>query len=182
MVGRSLRGRQFASVGLSVVGGRPLSSGGQSLHTHAAMYAELWGVHGVEHSARLIRSQLLSAPKDAATVVLAHNGPSGLGAAAHDICGKDWGSAPADWGDDDLAAALGSVPTTGACVTTGASPMEAAAPHARTGTAQCEAAREEREEREKPELVHVPLVVFGHMHDGLQGGGTRTMVQPWVEK
>ena len=37
---------------------------------------------------------------------MAHNGPTGLGAAAHSPCGVDWLPEPADHGDEDLEAAL----------------------------------------------------------------------------
>ena len=35
-------------------------------------------------------------------VVVAHNGPAGLGARRHSICGIDWTEPPADFGDPDL--------------------------------------------------------------------------------
>ena len=131
----------FDALALSIVGGRPLSSGGASLSTNAATYAELWGVAGDEQSAGLIAEHVRTAPSGAATIVLAHNGPRGLGDAKSDICGKDWGHKGGDWGDEDLRLAL----------------------------AACDGHRA------------VPLVVFGHMHDQLQGRGKRTMVHHSAE-
>ncbi|EOD16801.1 hypothetical protein EMIHUDRAFT_210358 [Emiliania huxleyi CCMP1516] len=99
--------RDFEALPLSVVGGRPLSSGGASLERHARMYSSLWGVRGAEESAAVIAKHVRAAPPGAATVMLAHNGPSGLGSARDDICGKDWGGGGGgDWGDEDLRLAL----------------------------------------------------------------------------
>jgi uncharacterized protein (TIGR04168 family) len=39
-------------------------------------------------------------------VILAHNGPLGLGGETHDIFGKDFGKPGGDWGDRDLALAI----------------------------------------------------------------------------
>jgi hypothetical protein len=39
-------------------------------------------------------------------LLLAHNGPAGLGSEPHSICGVDWRSEAGDWGDPDLAAVL----------------------------------------------------------------------------
>lgn len=40
-------------------------------------------------------------------VVVAHNGPAGLGARRHSICGVDWMEPEADFGDPDLQAGWG---------------------------------------------------------------------------
>lgn len=39
-------------------------------------------------------------------VLLAHNGPAGLGGAPHSICGCDWLATAGDHGDPDLQAVL----------------------------------------------------------------------------
>ena len=44
----------------------------------------------MEASADKIADTISQQPAEHAVVVMAHNGPSGVGAAAHDICGKDW--------------------------------------------------------------------------------------------
>ena len=127
------------NLALSVVGGRPISSGGESLRTQAAVYEALWGVVGEAESANRIAENVNGAPWP--TVLLAHNGPSGLGSEPHDICGRDWGRpAGGDWGDEDLRLAL----------------------------AACPAGK-------------VPLVIFGHMHHQLQGGGERRIVHETSE-
>ncbi len=43
-----------------------------------------------------------SAPSHHALIVMGHNGPSGLGDRAHDICGVDWVAKGGDHGDPDL--------------------------------------------------------------------------------
>lgn len=40
-------------------------------------------------------------------VVVAHNGPAGLGGRRHSICGVDWMEPEADFGDPDLQASWG---------------------------------------------------------------------------
>ena len=43
-----------------------------------------------EDSARRVVAAALAQPPGAALVLLAHNGPAGLGSAAHSICGVDF--------------------------------------------------------------------------------------------
>jgi len=83
---------------VSVVAGRPWSMGGMSFAT--ALQAR-HGVGGAEASGRRIAHLLRQAP-GAHVVLLAHNGPAGLGAAAD----APWAvHGRGDLGDDDLAAA-----------------------------------------------------------------------------
>lgn len=140
---------------LSVVGSRPFSSGGSSLDSNAEFYRELWGVRGVDHSAHLIAEAIESAPPadECALVVLAHNGPRGLGGGRASICGKDWGRSSEeadeayDWGDEDLGRALQMLRSADGSSGSAATPARSP-----------------------------PLVVFGHMHEALQGGGRREMI------
>mmetsp|Transcript_15415 Transcript_15415/g.39725 ORF Transcript_15415/g.39725 Transcript_15415/m.39725 type:complete len:242 (-) Transcript_15415:282-1007(-) len=125
--------KDFPDLQVSVVGGRPLTSGGPSMEKKASMYRDLWGVESAKASAAIISQHIDAAPASHAVIVLGHNGPYGLGALRNSPCGKDWGE-PSDWGDRDLT----------------------------EGLRACHR--------------QVPLVVFGHMHDSLQGGGKRTMV------
>ena len=109
----------FANLGLSVAGGRPFSSGGGDHVGHKqGFYRDLFGIDSTEASAELIARNVNAAPADAVTVVLAHNGPTGLGDGPTDICGRDWlvqsgrrrREDPADWGDQDLELGLSLCP------------------------------------------------------------------------
>ncbi len=91
--------------GLSVVAGRPHSFGGTRLGC-AAYLERAFGIDGFEASAARIEALVAEAPSD--VVVLAHNGPFGLGDGPGDIWGCDFRSEPEDFGDPDLAAALAS--------------------------------------------------------------------------
>lgn len=117
---------------LAVVGGRPFSQGGPDFNRVERFYREMYGVEDFKGSTeRIVRSlreaaaHLSSKTKEetrksksesggdgdddedgAALVLIAHNGPSGLGKAKHDICGADFLDAGGDWGDPDLEEAL----------------------------------------------------------------------------
>jgi uncharacterized protein (TIGR04168 family) len=96
--------REVPSAGISIVGARPFSWGGQSLRS-PEVYKDLYGLHTHRQSAALI----VEAAKRAQhrdLLVLAHNGPLGLSRESHDIWGKDFGKPGGDWGDRDLALAL----------------------------------------------------------------------------
>jgi uncharacterized protein (TIGR04168 family) len=56
----------------------------------AAFYESHYGIPDVQASARRIAEQILRQPEGHAVVVLAHNGPTGLGSERSDICGIDW--------------------------------------------------------------------------------------------
>lgn len=47
-------------------------------------------VESPEDSARRVVAEALAQPPGAALALLAHNGPAGLGSAAHSICGVDF--------------------------------------------------------------------------------------------
>ncbi|MEC8253637.1 MAG: TIGR04168 family protein [Planctomycetota bacterium] len=96
--------REVPSAGVSVVGARPFSWGGQSLRS-PELYDELYGVRTMRQSAAAIVEAARGA-QHRDLVVLAHNGPTGLGAQPGDIYGKDFGKPGGDWGDHDLALAL----------------------------------------------------------------------------
>ncbi len=75
----------------SVVGARPLSWGGGIKATTKKSWAllkELYGVSTPEESTGVITDALLGAVGPA--IVVAHQGPAGLGEEAASICGKDW--------------------------------------------------------------------------------------------
>ncbi|MFK7741752.1 MAG: TIGR04168 family protein [Planctomycetota bacterium] len=96
--------REVPSAGVSVIGARPFSWGGQSLRS-PELYDDLYCVRTMRQSAAAIVDAARSA-KHRDLVILAHNGPTGLGSASDDIYGKDFGKPGGDWGDYDLALAL----------------------------------------------------------------------------
>lgn len=96
----------FPSLKLRVVGGRPFSCGGDRIFRKGLIYTR-YGVKDMEGSARKIYEAALGTPEGYTVIVLAHNGPTGLGSNFNDICGKDWlFDGAGDNGDPDLAQAL----------------------------------------------------------------------------
>ena len=101
---------------LAVVGGRPLSFGGSSVTPGAwKLLSALYGVASLEESRDCLTDLLLRDPSGD-TIVLAHSGPSGLGATASSICGRDFKRPALDFGDDDLRDALETAAACGARV------------------------------------------------------------------
>ncbi len=96
--------REVPRAGLSVIGARPFSWGGPSLRS-PELYDEIYGIHTMRQSAAAI----VDAARNALNrdlVILAHNGPLGLGSETSDPFGKDFGKPGGDWGDRDLALAI----------------------------------------------------------------------------
>jgi uncharacterized protein (TIGR04168 family) len=96
--------REVPRAGISVIGARPFSWGGQSLRS-PELYDEIYGIHTMRQSAAAIVDAARQA-QHRDIVILAHNGPIGLGEETHDIFGKDFGKPGGDWGDRDLALAI----------------------------------------------------------------------------
>jgi len=96
--------REVPSAGISVIGARPFSWGGQSLRS-PELYDEIYGVRTMRQSAAAIVDAARNA-QQRDLVILAHNGPTGLGKRTQDIYGKDFGKPGGDWGDYDLELAL----------------------------------------------------------------------------
>ncbi|MQL97539.1 hypothetical protein Taro_030231 [Colocasia esculenta] len=67
---------------------------------------EWYGVHDMEGSARKIFGAAVGIPEGHSLILLAHNGPTGLGDKMNDICGRDWVYGGGDHGDPDLAQAI----------------------------------------------------------------------------
>lgn len=89
---------------LDVICGRPHSMGGPSL-SFAPLLASRWGIRSLEDSTRRLR-ELVERSSAPDLLILAHNGPSGLGAGRADIWGCDFRAEEGDHGDPDLAAAV----------------------------------------------------------------------------
>jgi uncharacterized protein (TIGR04168 family) len=102
--GYSLHELSLAGVDLSIITGRPFAMGGCELSFPAELESN-FGIASLEASA-----ERLCALVDEATtenlVFLAHNGPSGLGAEADALWGRDFDPAAGDWGDHDLRTAI----------------------------------------------------------------------------
>ncbi|PSC67882.1 metallophosphoesterase [Micractinium conductrix] len=130
--------KRFPALGLTLLGGRPFSKGGRQWSDIADFYAEQYGVGGHRDSALRMLDVALSAPEEDVKVLVAHNGPTGLGARRHSICGVDWMEPEADHGDPDLQEALEMMAAQG---------------------------------------LHLPLVLFGHMHSQLKGSGMRNRAE-----
>ena len=96
--------RDFPELGVTVVGSRPFTWGG-SEWKYADFYSEWFGVESFEESARRIAGA--AALADCENVIfLGHTGPTGLGEAPEDPCGRDWKPVGGDWGDPDFAEAI----------------------------------------------------------------------------
>lgn len=66
-----------------------------------------YGVTSMEHSAqRIVETVHAADPANNSLVLIAHNGPAGLGEKRYDICGVDFRSDEGDHGDPDLQSAL----------------------------------------------------------------------------
>ena len=96
--------RDFPELGVTVVGSRPFTWGGPEWK-YADFYSEWFGVESFEESARRIAGA--AALADCENVIfLGHTGPTGLGEAPEDPCGRDWKPVGGDWGDPDFAEAI----------------------------------------------------------------------------
>lgn len=95
----------FPELDLSIVGGRPFSSGGPDWGNRR-FYRDRYGIHNItESTAKIVES--IDRTTCSRRILISHNGPAGLGAEAHDLCGKDWEPIGGDHGDPDLQAAIG---------------------------------------------------------------------------
>ncbi|KAK2646686.1 hypothetical protein Ddye_021881 [Dipteronia dyeriana] len=99
------RRQDFPTIKLSIVGGRPFSCGGEQIFRKKLLSAR-YGVQDMDGSAKRIYEAAMGTPKDHLIILLAHNGPTGLGSDLKDICGKDWVFGGGDHGDPDLAQAI----------------------------------------------------------------------------
>lgn len=101
----------FPTLKLSIVGGRPFSTGGERLF-RPKLLSKRYGIRSMEESAKRIYKAALGTPEDHSIIFLAHNGPTGLGSEVNDICGRDWTFEGGDHGDPDLADALSQLKET----------------------------------------------------------------------
>ncbi|KAL3629623.1 hypothetical protein CASFOL_026845 [Castilleja foliolosa] len=105
------RRMDFPNLKLSIVGGRPFSCGGKHVYRKKLLIAR-YGVHDMDGSAKRIYESASRTPAVHSVILLAHNGPTGLGSNVDDICGRDWIPGGGDHGDPDLAHAISQLKET----------------------------------------------------------------------
>ncbi|AQL01596.1 Calcineurin-like metallo-phosphoesterase superfamily protein [Zea mays] len=160
----------FPSIKLSVVGGRPFSCGGDRL-LRPRLLSKCYGVNDMAGSAKKIYDAAAGAPEGHSVVLLAHNGPTGLGSRMDDICGRDWVPGGGDHGDPGpwFMAILFPLLTLPLLHTAISYATCLNKNHVDLERAISDLQREAR--------VSIPLVVFGHMHKSLAyGRGLRKMI------
>ncbi|MDJ0555695.1 MAG: TIGR04168 family protein [Microcoleaceae cyanobacterium MO_207.B10] len=96
--------RDFPELGLTVVGTRPFSWGGQEWK-YEDFYRERFGVNSFVESTDLMIEAVESAASEN-VIFLGHNGPTGLGDAPEDPVGRDWKPMGGDFGDPDFREAI----------------------------------------------------------------------------
>jgi uncharacterized protein (TIGR04168 family) len=96
----------FDQFGVAFVGGRPFSKGGKRWSDIAAFYKHHYGIETMEECAHRIVDIALSQPLELPLVLIAHNGPTGLGNKRYSPCGVDWQEPEEDFGDPDLGEAI----------------------------------------------------------------------------
>ncbi|XP_026426884.1 uncharacterized protein LOC113322913 isoform X2 [Papaver somniferum] len=101
----------FPNLKLSVVGGRPFSHGGNRIFREKLLSSR-YGVQDMNGSAKKICKASVGTPEGHSIVLLAHNGPTGLGSEKNDICGRDWVHQGGDHGDPDLEQAISNMKET----------------------------------------------------------------------
>ena len=99
---------------LTVVGGRPFSWGGPAWK-YPDFYQQRYGVSSMAESTARIMAAVEEAAHDT-VLFIGHCGPTGLGEAAEDPCGRDWNPLGGDFGDPDLGAAIAHSRTLGKTV------------------------------------------------------------------
>jgi len=102
--GFSLHPLELAGRTITLLAARPHALGGGEF-SFAERLRSAYGVDNIQTSARKLCALMESVPTRE-LLVLAHNGPSGLGSAANDLWGCDFHAEAGDWGDPDLAEAL----------------------------------------------------------------------------
>ena len=101
----------FPQLQLSVVGSRPFSWGGPEWKNREFL-RDRYNVTNFEESCQKIVAAASQTACDS-LIFLGHNGPTGLGEAAEDICGQDWEPLGGDHGDPDLESAIAKVRASG---------------------------------------------------------------------
>ncbi len=96
--------KDFPTLGLSVVGSRPFTWGGQEWKNKRFM-CDRYGINNfTESTAAIVRCAQASLTNT--LIFIGHNGPAGLGSTPESICGRDWPPLGGDHGDPDFASAI----------------------------------------------------------------------------
>jgi len=96
--------RDFPEFGLSAIGARPFSWGGNTWK-YKKFYRDRYGVRNFAESIAK-QAEAVDRAAHETLIFLGHNGPAGMGAEPEDPCGKDWNPIGGDYGDPDFAAAI----------------------------------------------------------------------------
>jgi len=164
---------------VSVVGARPFSKGGDSFAACERFYRAFYGVATARESAAKVVSAAREAPAGRSLVVMAHNGPAGMGAARGDPCGVDWlGPEAGDHGDADLRMALEALHSGGEVESGsgggGGGGADGATVGDGGGGGRDGGGGSDRDGDDGDDgRRHVALVLHGHMHHVLRGGADR---------
>ncbi|MGL5080195.1 MAG: TIGR04168 family protein [Microcoleaceae cyanobacterium] len=106
--------RDFKELGLSVVGSRPFTWGGPTWRDRG-FYTDWFGIDSLEASTNRIVEAAQNTAYDT-LIFVGHTGPSGLGVAPEDPCGKDWKPIGGDYGDPDFEQAIARTRTLGKAI------------------------------------------------------------------
>ncbi|MEB3226254.1 MAG: TIGR04168 family protein [Synechococcus sp.] len=96
---------------LSVVGARPFSWGGEQWK-NKEFYGDRYGVYDFAESLALMEKNIVDCRYEN-LIFFGHNGPTGLGSAPEDMCGRDWNPIGGDFGDPDFGQAIAAAKTQG---------------------------------------------------------------------
>ncbi len=88
---------------LSLITARPYAMGGSELSFSEQLAR--FGIQSLEDSTRRL-TELVDSVTTPDVLFLAHNGPTGMGANADSLWGRDFAAPAMDWGDADLAQAI----------------------------------------------------------------------------
>lgn len=102
----------FEEHGLTVLAARPHTLGGPRLGFRRYL-ASRFNVKRMTDSVDRLCALIDAVPASQQILVLAHNGPTGLGSSRHSIFGCDFRHGDGDWGDPDLGEALQYASETG---------------------------------------------------------------------
>jgi uncharacterized protein (TIGR04168 family) len=101
----------FPTLNLSVVGSRPYSWGGPEWKNKEFLRDRYGVTNFVESTAKMVAAAQKTSFET--VIFLGHNGPTGLGEEPEAMCGRDWQPLGGDYGDPDLAEAIGRVRSLG---------------------------------------------------------------------
>ncbi|MDB4976971.1 MAG: putative transcripton factor for heterocyst differentiation DevT [Myxococcaceae bacterium] len=111
LCGYSVHAFDFGPRAISVLAARPYGTGGGEL-SYPERLLNNFGIDSMEASARKLR-ELVDQTTTDELIIIAHNGPTGLGADKTDLWGCDFREQGGDFGDPDLAECIAYASTRG---------------------------------------------------------------------